>query len=101
MNRRLILLVPLFLLQIAPMPARADVTVPAMFGDHAVLQRGIFVPVWGTASAGESVTVSFATQELRGLDQPPPVRTAAFTPRLESHMERLGCRPGLHLASSR
>lgn len=64
MNRRLILLVPLLLLQIAPMPARADVTMPAMFSDHAVLQRGMMVPVWGTASAGESVTVSFAGQEL-------------------------------------
>lgn len=42
--------------------ACADVTLPAMFSDHAVLQRGMAVPVWGSASAGESVTVSFNGQ---------------------------------------
>ena len=31
-----------------------------MFGDHMVLQRGIDVPVWGTASPGEKVTVEVA-----------------------------------------
>ena len=41
----------------------ADVAVPTMFTDHAVLQRNIQVPVWGTASAGEPVTVLFADQE--------------------------------------
>ena len=63
MNKRLVLLVSLFLLQFSPMPARADVAVPAMFSDHAVLQRDMMVPVWGTASAGEGVTVFFAEQE--------------------------------------
>ncbi len=42
--------------------ACADVSLPAMFSDHAVLQRGMAVPVWGTASTGESVTVSFNGQ---------------------------------------
>jgi sialate O-acetylesterase len=37
-------------------------TVNAIFGDHMVLQREMAVPVWGTASAGEKVTVSFADQ---------------------------------------
>jgi len=38
--------------------------VPATpFADNMVLQRGMAVPVWGTADAGESVTVSFAGQE--------------------------------------
>lgn len=32
------------------------------FSDHMVLQRGIEVPVWGTADAGAKVTVSFAGQ---------------------------------------
>jgi sialate O-acetylesterase len=33
-----------------------------MFSDHAVLQRDIPVPVWGTASSGEQVTVQFNGQ---------------------------------------
>ena len=37
---------------------RADVKLPAIFGDHMVLQRGQKVPVWGTADAGEQVNVS-------------------------------------------
>ena len=40
----------------------ADVTVPTMFSDYAVLQRDMLVPVWGTASPGESVTVEFNGQ---------------------------------------
>jgi len=40
----------------------ADVSVPTMFSDHAVLQRTMSVPVWGTASPGEHVTVSFGGQ---------------------------------------
>ena len=32
---------------------------PAIFGDHMVLQRGMPVPVWGTAAPGEKVTVRF------------------------------------------
>jgi sialate O-acetylesterase len=42
--------------------ARADVTVPTLFSDHAVLQRGMQVPIWGTASPGEAVTVYFDVQ---------------------------------------
>jgi sialate O-acetylesterase len=42
--------------------AQADVTVPTMFSDHAVLQRNMLVPVWGTASPGEQVTVDFGGQ---------------------------------------
>ncbi|MBC8011100.1 MAG: sialate O-acetylesterase [Burkholderiales bacterium] len=39
--------------------------VPApLFQDHAVLQHGKPVPVWGTADAGEKVAVSFAGQTL-------------------------------------
>jgi len=34
----------------------------AIFGDHMVLQRGMAVPIWGTGSDGEKVTVSFAGQ---------------------------------------
>lgn len=40
--------------------ARADVSLPAIFGDHMVLQRDRAVPVWGSAEPGEQVTVDFA-----------------------------------------
>jgi len=39
---------------------RADVKLPAIFGDHMVLQEKAKLPVWGTADAGEKVSVSFA-----------------------------------------
>ena len=38
---------------------QADVTVHPLFSDHAVLQRNMPVPVWGTGSPGEQVTVEF------------------------------------------
>jgi len=40
-------------------PLRSD----RMFSDHMVLQRGMVVPVWGTAAPGETVTVSIRDQE--------------------------------------
>ena len=43
-------------------PLHGDVALPAVFGNHMVLQRDLPVPVWGTAAPGESVTVSFAGQ---------------------------------------
>jgi sialate O-acetylesterase len=39
-------------------PARADVHVPAIFGDHMVLQQSITLPVWGIADPGEKVAVT-------------------------------------------
>jgi len=38
------------------------VKVNRMFGEHMVLQRDMPVPVWGTADAGEKVTVAFSGQ---------------------------------------
>ena len=38
---------------------------PTMLGNHAVLQRGEPVPVWGWGKPGEEVTVSFAGQVKR------------------------------------
>ena len=40
--------------------AFADVTLPAVFSDHMVLQHGQAVYVWGWAGVGEKVTVSIA-----------------------------------------
>ncbi|HEV7404627.1 MAG TPA: sialate O-acetylesterase [Chthoniobacteraceae bacterium] len=45
------------------LPARADVKLPVIFGDHMVLQRDQKVPVWGWADEGEKVTVEFAGQK--------------------------------------
>jgi sialate O-acetylesterase len=42
--------------------AAAELSLPAMFTDGAVLQQGKPVPVWGTADAGAEVTVSFGDQ---------------------------------------
>ncbi|MHC4202802.1 MAG: sialate O-acetylesterase, partial [Planctomycetota bacterium] len=44
--------------------AVAEVKVASVFGDNMVLQRELPVPVWGTASPGEKITVSFAGQRL-------------------------------------
>jgi len=43
--------------------ARAEVKLASPFSSHMVLQREIKVPVWGTADAGETVTVEFAGQK--------------------------------------
>ena len=43
-------------------PARADVSLNNMFGDHMVLQQGIKNKVWGKADPGEVVTVSLGAQ---------------------------------------
>jgi sialate O-acetylesterase len=39
-------------------PASADVRLASVFGDGMVLQRGVPVPVWGTADTGEEVRVT-------------------------------------------
>jgi sialate O-acetylesterase len=44
--------------------ARADVVPASLFRDHAVLQQGMAIPVWGTADAGETVTVTLAGQSV-------------------------------------
>jgi sialate O-acetylesterase len=42
--------------------AQAAVTPNPLFADHAVLQQGAPVPIWGTAAPGEAVTVEVAGQ---------------------------------------
>ncbi len=37
---------------------RADVKLPAIFGDHMVLQQDGKIPVWGTAAPGEEIKVT-------------------------------------------
>ena len=45
-------------------PIAANVTLAPPFTSHAVLQQGIPVPVWGKASPGEAITVTFGAQTL-------------------------------------
>jgi sialate O-acetylesterase len=42
--------------------AHATVRLPALVGDHMVVQRNVPVPVWGWAAPGEQVTVTFLGQ---------------------------------------
>jgi sialate O-acetylesterase len=44
--------------------ARGDVVPASLFCDHAVLQQGLPIPVWGTAATGEKVTVTLAGQNV-------------------------------------
>lgn len=43
--------------------ARADVTLNPLVSNGAVLQRDISIPIWGTGSDGEKITVRFAGQQ--------------------------------------
>ncbi len=41
---------------------KATLTMPAIFGDHMVLQQGMSLPIWGEADPGECITVRFVGQ---------------------------------------
>jgi hypothetical protein len=43
-------------------PIQAEVKLPSIFSDHAVLQRDMKVPVWGWDDPGEEVHVAVAGQ---------------------------------------
>jgi len=64
MNRiaRYALVAGLALLIVAPSIVLAEVKLPAVIASNMVLQRNMPVPIWGTAAAGEKVTVTFAGQ---------------------------------------
>lgn len=40
----------------------ADVRLPALFSEHAVLQQAERTPIWGWAAAGEAVTVQLGSE---------------------------------------
>ncbi|MDX1983241.1 MAG: sialate O-acetylesterase [Bryobacteraceae bacterium] len=52
------------LLAAASVPAMAEVKLPALISDNMVLQQGMPVRIWGTAAAGEAVTVTFLGQSV-------------------------------------
>ena len=47
-------------------PAMAAVTLGGLFSDHMVVQREMEVPVWGTDTANQSITVKLGTQTATG-----------------------------------
>ena len=55
--KRFIVPAAVLLLIMTVTAARADVTMPGVFGDNMVLQRDSEVPVWGTAQPGEDIAV--------------------------------------------
>ena len=57
------ILAAMFLMLAAATLTLADVKPSALFSDHMVLQSGMEVPIWGTASPGERVTVTLNAQK--------------------------------------
>jgi sialate O-acetylesterase len=58
------------LVLVGVVPTRADVTLPAIFGDHMVLQEEATLPIWGWADPGEKVTVSFNHEQAKATAGP-------------------------------
>ncbi|MFK7743108.1 MAG: sialate O-acetylesterase [Planctomycetota bacterium] len=52
-----------WMLGLCPCLAQAPLTLASLLTDHAVLQRDMPVPIWGTADRGATVAVLFADQE--------------------------------------
>ncbi|MGB0344402.1 MAG: sialate O-acetylesterase [Coraliomargarita sp.] len=61
-TKSVLIFLALFITSCLPVVA---VSLPAIFGDHMVLQRGQANPVWGKASPGETITVRIDGQEHR------------------------------------
>jgi sialate O-acetylesterase len=57
------------LLLLSPCLTYADVKPHALFSSNMVLQRGMALPVWGTADSGEKVTVQLEVQTKDGKKQ--------------------------------
>src|SRR6218665_3730125 len=49
------------------LPLHADVALPALFSDHAVLQKSARVPIWGTADPGEEISISVGTAQAKAV----------------------------------
>src|ERR1035437_9518809 len=56
--------ISLLALLLTASPLLAEVKLASPFTSHMVLQRDMKVPLWGTADAGERVTVEFAGQKI-------------------------------------
>src|SRR5215213_3875232 len=62
MFRRVTSLTALCVIALLAAPAAAEVKLPAIFGDHMVLQQNVPLTVWGWADPGEKVTVTVGGQ---------------------------------------
>jgi sialate O-acetylesterase len=69
-TRKLIFSAVVAVAALAGSPAMADVKPHGLISDGAVLQRGIRVPIWGTAGAGERVTVRLRGQKASTVARP-------------------------------
>jgi sialate O-acetylesterase len=58
MNMKPLYRIGIFVCIVSCFNSWAQVQPASVFGDHMVLQRNMVVPVWGTASPGEKVTVT-------------------------------------------
>ena len=56
----------LVLLMVTAATAHADITLPSIFSNGMVLQRGDTAAVWGTGADGETVSVSFRGKTVNG-----------------------------------
>ena len=56
--------ITLILLCLGIATASAELKVANIFGNHMILQRDRPLPIWGTSTPGDSVTVSFAGQKV-------------------------------------
>lgn len=65
-THRAVLLACVAVLSAPPAAVRADVRLPAVFSDHAVLQRDRALPVWGWADPGETVRVRLGAEAAEG-----------------------------------
>ena len=54
----------IFLFVLLSLMVRANVKPNSLFTNNAVFQRGVEVPVWGTADDNEKVSVEFNGQKL-------------------------------------
>ncbi|MBP84314.1 MAG: sialate O-acetylesterase [Verrucomicrobiales bacterium] len=57
--------ISILLFSLLPSYAEADLHLPSIFGDHMVLQRDQENPVWGEATAGSNISVTFGGHTLQ------------------------------------
>src|SRR5882757_6051150 len=69
-SRRLAHVTLIGALAISSTAIQAKVSLPAIFGDHMVLQGKSKLPVWGWATPGEKITVTLAAQTATTVTQP-------------------------------
>jgi sialate O-acetylesterase len=62
----------------------ANITLPAIFGDHMVLQQGMKIPVWGWADPGEQVQVSLGKEQQRAVADAQGSWRVEFPPRVNT-----------------